>query len=137
MAEAREELILRWLAEGRDALEDAEFAATGARWRNCIGRLYYACFHAVSALLVSRDYTPTSHNNVERLFRQHFGDTGAVSADAIALYEDLHKQRLAADHSGGVFDEPQVRVWLAATRGFLAAIEELLQAPYASAPQAY
>lgn len=130
MAEAREELVRTWLRQAQDTLADAEYLAEGRRWKSCVGRIYYAAFYAVSALLVNRGYNFSSHRGVETLFNQDFGATGAVPADLVALYNELHKNRLLADYSGTTrFEETQVRPWIASTRRLLAAVEQLIQPP--------
>lgn len=45
-------LVLYRMSRANEALEDARILAREERWNACVNRLYYACFYAVSALLV-------------------------------------------------------------------------------------
>jgi len=128
MAEARRALIRTWLEQAHETLDDAEYLANGKRWKSCVGRLYYASSYAVTALLLSRGYNFSSHRGVQILFNEHFGQAGAVPAGLVALYNQLHRNRLLADYSGTTeFEEAQVSPWIAETRRFLALIEQLVQ----------
>lgn len=48
----REEIVQHRLRRAYEALEDAHILAREDRWNPCVNRLYYACFYAVSALLL-------------------------------------------------------------------------------------
>lgn len=128
MAGARDELVQTWLNDAREALVDAEVTAHGGRWNACVNRLYYACFHAVSALLLRHGYRFSKHGSVHSLFNQHFGKTGMVPADLVALSNHLFNGRLIADYRGGArFEEAEVRPWIGESRRLVARIEELLR----------
>ena len=46
------DLVRYRLQRARQTLEDARILANASRWNPCVNRLYYACFYAVSALLL-------------------------------------------------------------------------------------
>ncbi len=52
MTQGSKDLILYRLERARETIEEARILANAARWNACVNRLYYACFYAVSTLLV-------------------------------------------------------------------------------------
>ena len=52
MTKWSKDLVLYRMARAQETLEDARILANAGRWNACVNRLYYACFYAVSALLV-------------------------------------------------------------------------------------
>ena len=127
MAEAREALVQAWLREAWEALADAEHAAAGDRCNNAAGRLYFACFYAVTALLVQRGERFSKHGGVRALFNQHVGRGGLVAADLVALYNDAFQARLLADDKVDFLVEPaRVAAWIGGVRRFVPAIKRLV-----------
>ncbi len=59
--ESRKDLIRYRLARARETLEDAHILAEVKHWNACVNRLYYACFYAVSALLMQRGLSSSKH----------------------------------------------------------------------------
>jgi uncharacterized protein (UPF0332 family) len=130
MAEARDQLMRQWLTEAAEALIAAQVLADARLWNPTVNRLYYACFYAVTALLLRDGYTFSKHGSVQSLFNLHYARTGIMPADLAALYNQLYEGRLKADYVAGLrFDEAQVRPWLEATRRFLAHVNDLLNPP--------
>lgn len=100
---------------------------------SAVNRLYYACFHAVSALMTLRGMTSKKHSGVRSLFGVHFVKTGIISKDFAALYNELWDARRMADYSE--FYEPEamtVARWLPLAEGFINEIENFIQSEYPS-----
>lgn len=129
MAEARDALVQQFLEQAWEAFSDAEYNAEGGRWKTCVNRLYYACFHAASALLLQRGYRFSKHASVHGLFNREYGQTGEMPRELIALYNKLFEGRLDADYAPKVsFSAEEVQPWLPLSRRFIEAIEQLLAA---------
>ena len=113
MAEARDEVVAEWMARSRRTLAEAETRAQSSLWEGCVGRLYYACFDVVRALLLARGHRFSRHAHVQSLFNQHFVHTGVVPADLGELYNVLFAERGRADYEAFVrFDSATVRPWV-------------------------
>jgi uncharacterized protein (UPF0332 family) len=92
--------------------------------------LYYACFYAVSALLLRHGLSSSKHTGVLGLFNRELVRTGRVSAELGALYNTLFRSRQSGDYEDRVSFEPaQVQAWRPQAQAFVAAIERLLAAP--------
>lgn len=50
-----------------------------------INRLYYSCFHATKALLLTKDLTPKTHSGVVSMLHQHFVSEG--------LFDQAHARK--------------------------------------------
>lgn len=57
MTDWNKDLVLYRIEKARNTLEDAHILASSERWNACVNRLYYACFYAVTALLLKEDNT--------------------------------------------------------------------------------
>jgi uncharacterized protein (UPF0332 family) len=111
------------------SIRDAELLAQDDSWDASVNRLYYACFYAVSALLLREGRASNKHTGIRSLFNRHFVRTGRVSKDMGVLYNDLFENRHDADYIYYIsFDEDRVRPWIDSARQFVGRIEELLQA---------
>ncbi|MEW6352350.1 MAG: HEPN domain-containing protein [Thermodesulfobacteriota bacterium] len=76
-------------------------------------RLYYACFYAVSALLVRDGMSSSKHAGVRGLFHRQFVKTGSVPKELAAIYKDLFERRQEGDYVDLVnFSESQVIPWI-------------------------
>lgn len=54
MSNYRDDLMRHRIERADETLEDARILANAKRWKTCVNRLYYACFYAVSALLIQQ-----------------------------------------------------------------------------------
>ena len=70
MTEWSKDLVLYRMTRADETLEDARILAKAGRWNACVNRLYYACFYAVSALLVRDGLSSSKHAGVRSLFNQ-------------------------------------------------------------------
>lgn len=130
LMQGREELIRYGMDRAKETIGEAELLAQSGYWNACVNRLYYACFYAVTALLLRHGLSSTKHTGVQSLLNQHFRRTGLIEPDLGDLYNTLFTRRLAGDYKEFVrYREEQVRPWLAQTPRFVARIEELLRAP--------
>jgi len=91
---------LVWYRMGRadETLEDARILAKAERWNACVNRLYYACFHAVSALLVRDGLSSSKHAGIRGLFNRNYVKTGRISKHLGRIYNDLFERRQEGDY---------------------------------------
>jgi len=50
-----------------ETFEVAELLYANSKWNSTINRLYYACFYAITALLVKNEIETKSHSGVSKL----------------------------------------------------------------------
>ena len=105
--------MLYRMTRANETLEDARILADTGRWNACVNRLYYACFYAVSALLVRHGLSSSKHTGVRSLFNRHYVKTGKIPKDLARTYNDLFERRQEGDYIDFVsFLESQVLPWI-------------------------
>jgi uncharacterized protein (UPF0332 family) len=128
MTPSRDDLVRYRLRRAREAIEDAHILAAASRWNPCVNRLYYACFYAVSALLIQQDLSSSKHTGVRSLFNRHYVRTGKVSRELAQIYNDLFERRQESDYADFTdFEEPQVLPWITRAELFVERIAYLIE----------
>lgn len=128
MIESNGELVSYRLQRARETLVDARILADAGRWNPCMNRLYYACFYAVSALLIQEGLSSTKHAGLRSLFNRHFVKTNKVSKDKARFFNDLFERRQEGDYVDFVsFEESQVLPWLPEAEEFVENIADLIE----------
>jgi uncharacterized protein (UPF0332 family) len=113
----------------RHALTSAEHLAAAGEWNDCVNRLYYACFYAASALLLSRGLTASKHTGLRALLNRHVIRAGLLTAEAGDLFNELFDWRQRADYRDLVFlNAADVEPWIPRVRDFVQHCDELLEA---------
>ena len=74
-------------------LEDAKL------WDTLANRVYYAVFHAVTALLIKNGLHAESHQGVSVLFNKHFVKEGLIDAEYGRLFARLENMREKSDYT--------------------------------------
>jgi uncharacterized protein (UPF0332 family) len=127
MIESNGELVSYRLRRARETLADAHILADAGRWNPCVNRLYYACFYAVSALLIREGLSSTKHAGLRSLFNRHFVKTNKVPKDKARIFNDLFERRQEGDYVDFVtFQESQVLIWLPEAEEFVQNLADLI-----------
>lgn len=87
------------LDKAHKTFADMEFCAKEQKWEAAANRLYYALFHAVSALLINGGQNVKSHRGIMSLFGQQYVRTGLFSREDGSLLSDLVIMRDNADYN--------------------------------------
>jgi len=127
MTESNGELVSYRLQKARETLADAHILADAGRWNPCVNRLYYACFYAVSALLIREGLSSTKHAGLRSLFNRHFVKTNKVPKDKARIFNDFFERRQEGDYVDFVtFQESQVLIWLPEAEEFVQNLADLI-----------
>lgn len=116
------------LQKADESFEDALLLAKNGRWNAVINRLYYACFYAVIALLLSKDIKSTTHDGGRYQFGLHFIKTGKIDKEVGKLFSKLFDLRQKGDY-GDLYDydaeiaEPLIPL----TKEFIEEIKRLIK----------
>lgn len=128
MTEWNRDLASYRMEKAKETLEDANVLASSGRWDACVNRLYYACFYAVSALLIYNGHSSSKHTGVRSLFNFHFVKTGVVSKEMARIYNDLFERRHESDYMDFIsFSRTQVLPWVSNVEKFVTLISSLLK----------
>ena len=129
-------LVRYRLDRAKEALEEAALLLEKGYTNTCVSRLYYACFYAVSALLLARGLSSARHSGIRALFHQHIVKPGMVNVPLGQLYDRLFDNRQKGDYADLVrFTIDDVQPWIEEARTFVDAIAvRILQALQQSNP---
>lgn len=95
-------------------------------WNACANRLYYACFYAVSALLVKHGLSSSKHSGIKSLFNQHIVKKKILDKDKGKLYNQLFEARQEGDYVDFVsFDRNLVEPWVLEVKEFINEVKHL------------
>lgn len=97
-------------------------------WDNIANRLYYALFHAVSALLIHDGYGVGSHRGAVGAFGQHYVTTGIFTLEEGKHYSRLQGLREKADYNCAYnADEKDIAPKIEPTRLLIEKIEDYIR----------
>lgn len=110
-------IVKREMEKAERTFEDVLFCSRENRWEAAANRLYYALFHAMSALLVSDGHQVKSHRGILALFGEYYVRTGLFSKKDGALLSNLVIMRDNSDYNCFFeADEEKLRPFLEPTR---------------------
>lgn len=129
MKEERKILIAYRLERAKEALEEAKLLLDKGYGNTFVNRLYYACFYAVSALLLAKDLSSAKHSGVRSLFHQNFVKFGLLDVELGHLYDRLFDNRQKGDYQDLVrFDLEQISPWYNEAEQFVERVSQLANA---------
>ena len=129
MKEERKTLIAYRLERAEEALEEAKLLLDKGYGNTFVNRLYYACFYAVSALLLAKDLSSAKHSGVRSLFHQNFIKPGLLDIKLGHLYDRLFDNRQKGDYQDLVrFDLEEISPWYDEAKQFVERVSELANA---------
>ena len=99
----KDDYVAYRLEKADETLQVAALLIENEMWNSAINRLYYACFYAVTALLVHIDVQAKSHSGVRTMFFAEFFKTKKFDKELGILYADLFDWREKGDY-GDFFD---------------------------------
>lgn len=95
----RQIIVNRELEKAERTYDDMLFCAREGKWEAAANRIYYALFHAMSALLVNDGHIVKSHRGVLTMFGEHYVRTGIFTKQDGSLLSELVIMRDNADYN--------------------------------------
>ncbi len=127
MTKEERALIEYRMERARETLGEARIMFDAGRINTYVNRLYYACFYAVSALLLMRNFSTSKHSHLRSLMHGEFVKTGLIPKDLSRHFDVLFDSRLEGDYADFVrFKAEDVAGWLDKTQKFVDHIESLI-----------
>jgi hypothetical protein len=120
MKEETRTLITYRLERARESLEEANILLERGYGNTFVNRLYYACFYAVSALLLTKGLSSAKHSGIRSLFHQNFVKSGLVKTELAQFYDMLFDNRQKGDYADLVrFDPNEICDWYEEAQEFV------------------
>jgi len=128
MTKEKRALIEYRMERARETLGEAKMMFDAGRINAYVNRLYYACFYAVSALLLTRSFSTSKHSYLRSLLHREFVKTGLIPEELGDHFDLLFDNRLKGDYADFIrFKAEQVAAWLKPAEEFIDHIDSLIQ----------
>ena len=120
-------LINYRLERALESLEEAKLLFDRGHTNTYVNRLYYACFYAVSALLLTRGLSSAKHSGIRSFFHQNFVKTGRLDKSLGQIYDKLYDNRQKSDYADLInFEAHEVNDWYDEAEKIVQKIQNLI-----------
>jgi uncharacterized protein (UPF0332 family) len=120
-------LIAYRMSRATESIHEAKILSDAGHINSYVNRLYYACFYAVSALLLTRNISTSKHGHLRSLLHREFVKTGLIPQEMGKHFDLLFNSRQEGDYADlVVFKAEEVADWLDLTGTFVSHIETLI-----------
>ena len=127
MTPERQTLVAYRLERARQTLEEAKLLLDAGHANACVNRLYYACFYAISALLLTQNVSTSKHTQVRASLHRDYVKPGHISEEMGTHYDLLFDSRQKGDYEDlVVFEAEDVSLWVEPTKSFIDHIASLI-----------
>lgn len=97
--EERKTMVQLEMERAKRTFQEVEILKDAGLWNGVSNRLYYAVFHAISALFIHDGHQVHTHHGSHALFGQQYVKTGVLPADYGKLYNQLQTMREQSDYN--------------------------------------
>lgn len=126
MTPEERKLVQYRLDRAREAVDEATLMFEAGHLHTYVNRLYYACFYAVSALLLAKGLSTSKHSHLRALLHREFVRSGAIPVEHGQFFDLLFNNRQKGDYSDLVVFQPdEVQEWLPQAREFVEYVSRL------------
>lgn len=123
-----DDLINYRISRAFETLKEAETMLENEYWNASINRIYYACFYAVSGLLLKKGVDTSTHKGIRQMLGLHFVQTGLVSRESGKFFSDIYDRRQTGDYDDYVlYDKETANSLLSLAKGFVSEIDVLIR----------
>lgn len=124
----KQELINYRMSRVDETLKEVEFLIDNGLYNTAVNRLYYACFYAVTSLLVKHEIKAHKHAGVRQMFGLHFVSKGMIDKKLARFYNDLYDKRQTSDYDDFIdFDKEDVLTLIPTAKELISEIRKLLE----------
>lgn len=96
--EVKDDVIKYWHEKAYEAIDSARRDFDEKRYSFAASRAYYACFYALTAVLLKEGHKFSKHTGVRSAFHRLLVKTGRVSRELGQFYDLLFDSRQRADY---------------------------------------
>lgn len=97
-AEQRKDIVKYRMENARTTIAEVESHRQNGFYNTAVNRMYYACYYAATAMLVSMGIEVKSHDGVRQCLGKHIVMEGLLSPDLGRFYSRLFSKRSTGDY---------------------------------------
>ena len=117
------------LQKAAETLAEVDVLLEKGYWNTAVNRMYYACYYAISALLIQNDVETASHAGVRQKFGQLFILTGLIDRGLGRHFSGLFEKRQKGDYDDFFdLDENTAKRLLAPSQELIRTVSILIEA---------
>ena len=99
MTDEERSLIAYRISRAHEALEEAMILFNAGHVNSYVNRLYYACFYATSALLLTKNLSTNRHGYLRSMLHKEFVKTGSIPQEMGKHFDLLFTNRQKGDYA--------------------------------------
>ncbi len=123
-------------ARAGETLREAELTLKNGHLHGAVNRIYYACFYAVSALLLTDGLSSAKHSGVRSLFAHNWINTGKFPKEMGKFYHRIFEHRQKGDYDDLVtFSGDEVEQWFYQAKAFVREIAKRIEGQLQQKPE--
>lgn len=132
----RKDLIHMYWTKSIQTMEELQVAVDAKKWNMAANRMYYALFHAITALFVKDGHPVGTHRGAKAAFGQYYVLTGKMTPDEGRFFSQMETLRDRADYDI-VFtaSEKDILSYLPDAKSLIGKIGIILEEPQESKAQ--
>ena len=96
--EEKQALVHYRITKAKETISEVSTLVDHQFWNTAVNRLYYACYYAVSALLIENNIQAQTHAEARRMFGLHFIKAGIIDQELGKFYSNLFNKRQTGDY---------------------------------------
>ena len=128
MKNAKQQSIQLKIEKAKSLLAEIDVLMLHAFHSTAINRIYYACFHATKAILLTKDLIPKTHNAVVAMLHKYFVNEGLFNIEQASFFSKLMQERVDDDYSDhAVVSKETVEEFFKLAKKYVEYIQNLIQ----------
>ena len=128
MSEETKALVAYRLERARETLDEARLLLSAGHGNATVNRLYYACFYAVSALLLADGISTSRHRHLRSVLHRDYVKPGSMGQEMGKHFDLLFDSRQESDYADlVVFETEDIRSWVERTELFIQHVAALIE----------
>ena len=123
----RKALVKYRISKAKTTLDEVAILLDNDLFNTAINRIYYACYYAVTALLIDNEIKTRTHSGVRQMFGYYFIKTGKINKELGSFFLDIFDKRITGDYDDFIdHEKEEVEKLLPIAKELIGKIEELL-----------
>ena len=123
----KDDAIQLKLKKARSFMDEVDFLVNSKFYLTAINRLYYSCFHATKALLLTKDLVPKTHSGVITMLNHEFVSRDLFDKSQAAFFSKLMQERIDDDYSDYLIVElDEIIDFIEPSKEYLRYVESLI-----------
>ena len=126
---SKDETIQLKLSKAKSILSEVEVLKINKFYSSVVDRLYFSCFHATHALLLTKDLMPKTHIGTSTTLHKYFVNAGLLKKEQAISFNNLMRERMEDVHNDSkILNEAEVIGFIEPAKQYVEYVSKLIQA---------